>query len=118
MAKLYSIRELELNSGVEPETFEQFVREEWACLPPFPGLRQRILRGERGVRAGKYLFVMEWDSIERWLEVVPREGQSSEEFRQWRQQDASEGFSRFLELVSVPGGAATSYTAYVDISEP
>jgi hypothetical protein len=66
MAKLYSIRELELNPGVTPEAFEQFVRDEWADLKPFPGLRHRVLRGERGVRTGKYLFLMEWDSAERW----------------------------------------------------
>ena len=115
MPKLYSIRELELKPGVPAAQFEQFVRDEYLRMPPFAGLTLHMLRGERGVRTGKYVFLMEWDSADRWREALPQEGQASDEFRQWLEQHQLAQRLRDYAEVTGSDGPRT-YTAYVDLA--
>jgi hypothetical protein len=115
MARAYSVRELELKPGVTDEEFERFLRDEWARVQPFRGLRALVLKGERGQRTGKYLLVYEWESVERWLETYPSVRETSEEMRQFGAANA-QVVERFQALAEVPGGAGVAYTAYREIA--
>ena len=124
MDKVYGVRELELKPGVSEVEFERFVREEWSKAPPFPGLRLRVLKGQRGARTGKYLWLWEWESYARWREAFPEEREdpaeaqrSSDEVRQWSEAHQAAVGKRFQALAEVPGGVHTSYREVVTLGE-
>jgi hypothetical protein len=56
MARVVGLHEVELRPGADPAEFER-VATEVVSLPMFEGWTTRLLKGERGVRAGKYLLV-------------------------------------------------------------
>lgn len=64
MAKVFGIHPFTLKQGVNPETFEQFVRETVPNLPALKGVTLSILKGDRGDRAGEYLMLIETESVE------------------------------------------------------
>jgi hypothetical protein len=112
MAKAFSIREVELKPGIAEDQFERFLRDEFPQQPQFPGARSYVLKGERGQRAGKYLWVMEWETVERWRETWPN-GEPSDELRRWT--EAHQSGSGLSDYVDVPGGIGTAYTAYREV---
>jgi hypothetical protein len=56
MARVVGLHEIELRPEADPVEFER-VAAEVVSLPMFEGWTTRLLKGERGVRAGKYLLV-------------------------------------------------------------
>jgi hypothetical protein len=50
------LHEIELRPGADPAEFER-VTAEVVSLPMYEGWTSRLLKGARGVRAGKYLLV-------------------------------------------------------------
>lgn len=115
MAKAYSIREVALREGVTEADFERFLREEFPRVPQFPGTRSYVLKGVRGQHTGGYLWIMEWESMARWQQSWPAEGQPSDELRAWN--DAQRGQPGLYSYVTVPGGAATAYTVYEEVGD-
>jgi hypothetical protein len=83
MAKLFGMHEIELHSGVKPEDFERFVVEELNRSQLFPGVATHVLKGDRGEREGKYLFMMEFESTESRDRLFPTPGQASEEAQRY-----------------------------------
>ena len=115
MAKVVAVRELELKPGVTAEAFERFVREEWNALPPLPGLRVPVLKALRGQRMGKYLWLWEWETVERWQETVPPPGVASAELQQYLTANQAL-WDKFDTFATVPGGGK-AFTDYAEIGE-
>ena len=64
MPKLFGLHEIELQPGVEPDEYERFFAEEVAPTVELQGWKTHLLRGDRGERAGKYLVLLEIESLE------------------------------------------------------
>lgn len=62
---VFGIHHLALKPGVEPAEFERFAAEEWtpAFDELYPGVKTRIVKGERGRAPGTYLLVFEIGSL-------------------------------------------------------
>src|SRR5262245_52617095 len=71
-----SVREFELRSGVKPQEFEKYARDELthALSQAKTGTRFRILKGDRGDRKGGYLLIWEFESVAARNEFFPKEG--------------------------------------------
>ncbi len=65
MAKVFSIHMLALKQEVQEEAFERFVREEWNpnFVPP-PSFTGYLLKGVKGDRQGRYLWIWEFESVD------------------------------------------------------
>ena len=75
MPKVYGIHTVELRPGVEPGEFEAFALGKF--LPALNSLNAagcefHLLRADRGVREGKYIFMMIFNSIETRNRYFPR----------------------------------------------
>ncbi|WP_344091465.1 hypothetical protein [Microbacterium deminutum] len=55
MGKIYGLQSLELRPGVEDEDFERFLLSRAEQLPPLPGWRIALLKGEPATRSGNTL---------------------------------------------------------------
>ena len=118
MAKLFGMHELELRPGVTPAEFEQFVKQELSQLRHRGGEVTYVLKGERGERAGKYLFVFEYPSVEQRNLDTPGPNQDSEELTAWLQEHHAEVgalFERLSTFVAPDRDIGMHYTDYVQI---
>jgi hypothetical protein len=112
---VFSIREFELRSGVKPEEFETYVRQELthALSQAKTGAHFRILRGDRGDRKGGYILIWEFESVAARNEFFPKEGggASSACQQQWKRiKLAMEKFSIYVK-------EKHSYTDYITIAD-
>ena len=82
MPKLVCIHEIELSEGADPAEFERLFTEGAAELP-LPGWKVQLLRGDRGVRTGKYAYLMEIESVDARDRFFPQDDSDSEEFARW-----------------------------------
>jgi hypothetical protein len=83
MAKVLGMHTIELKPGCDPKEFEEFMMTE--ALPTYgkvPGQTGRLLKGDRGERAGKYLLIVELESPERRDHIYPSEGGVAEDVQQ------------------------------------
>lgn len=83
MAKVFGMHMIALLPGVKAEDFEKFVAEEVYPIPSFEGVEFYLLKGDRGDRDGKYLWVMEIESVERRDQLFPSPGEMSPEVQQF-----------------------------------
>jgi hypothetical protein len=83
MAKVFGIHMVALKPRVKAEDFEKFVTEEVYPLPWFEGIESYLLKGDRGDREGKYLWVFEIESVETRDRYFPSPGKASEEAQQF-----------------------------------
>jgi hypothetical protein len=87
MSKVYSIHLIALKAGVSWAEFERFYRDEFSGITPPRGMAIRLLKGDRGDRAGRYAMMFEFESESRRTELYPEAGpaakQLSEEFMQF-----------------------------------
>lgn len=110
-----SVREFELRSGVKPEEFENYARQELtrALSQAKTGTRFRVLKGDRGDRKGGYLLIWEFDSVAARNEFFPKEGGGASPACQlaWKRiKLAMEKFSIYVK-------EKRSYTDYVTVAE-
>lgn len=113
MSKVYGLHEIELLPGVDPEAFERMVAET-ATAMPYEGWTYRLLKGERGVRNGKYLMMMEIASIEARDRYAPTaDGPYSEEVQEWERRNAAL-MERWRAMATMPG-ENTVFTDYVEV---
>ena len=82
MARLVCIHEIELTSGADAGEFERLFTE-GLTQPELPGWKTRLLKGDRGKRAGKYAVLFEIESPEARDRYFPAEGQESEELNRF-----------------------------------
>lgn len=112
---VYSIREFELKSGVNAAQFDAFVRKELANAvgPDTEGMKLRILKGDRGERKGRYLFIWEFDSVATRNRYFPREGGGSSPAFQSAMDHMKIVFNKFSNFVN----EHLAYTDYVQVSD-
>ncbi len=82
MSKVFGIHMIALKPGVKGEDFEKFVTEEIYPLPETEGWKGYLLKGDRGDREGRYLWMWEVESIEARDRGSPTPGEMSEESQQ------------------------------------
>jgi hypothetical protein len=85
MVRVFGIHEVELNPGVSEAEFEQFTLGKF--LPALknlqvPGVKFHLLKGDRGARAVKYLFLMIFDHVDLRDRYFPAPNQPSQELLQ------------------------------------
>ncbi len=116
MAKVLGIHELELKSGASGDKFERFFREEVLSGPSLPGVRLQLLKGERGVREGKYLVITEIDSQAVRDQHFPLDGEASAEAQAyWSSAEVQHIWDQWGNLATQPGDTAT-WTDYVVVA--
>jgi hypothetical protein len=113
MAKVFGMHVVALKPGVKAEDFEKFVTEEVYPLPWFEGIENYLLKGDRGDREGKYLWVIEIESVETRDRYFPSPGEMSEEVQQFSAAHAAvfEKWDTFATPISV------IYTDYVVVGK-
>jgi hypothetical protein len=118
MPTVYGLHEIELQPGVEPDEYERFFAEEIAPSPMLPGWRVQLLKGDRGVRAGKFLVLLEIESLEARDRYFPNPGEESEESTRFFEQhpEAAAVWEKWQKLG--PFGSKTDVsTDYVAVAE-
>jgi hypothetical protein len=118
MAKVFGLHEIELSPGVTNEEYERFVREKVTSLANFPGWNWYLLKGDRGQRDGKYLLLLEIESVAARDRFAPMPDQESEEARKFAEAHPEDAavYAELEKLGSVPG-VSTLYTDYVVVAE-
>ena len=114
MARLLGVHEVELRPGADAAEFERLAAEV-ASLPMFEGWSFRLLKGERGVRTGKYLLVFDIVSPEARDRYYPKEGQASDESGRFDQQnpEAANAWER-LHALTTDSDVATDYVVIAE----
>jgi hypothetical protein len=110
-----SVREFELRSGVKPEEFENYARQELthALSAAKTGTRFRILKGDRGDRKGGYLLILEFESVAARNEFFPKEGGGASPACQ----QAWKRIKLAMEKFNIYVKEKRSYTDYVTVAE-
>lgn len=113
MAKLFGVDEIELKPGVTEEEFESFLKEEttleWVSDLHSVGWYPHIVKGVAGDRDGKYLLLMEVESVETRDRFYADE--ISEDIKQWFETHPSVGkfWEKFGTLTTKEGVHETNY---------
>ena len=108
MAKVHGLHEIELRPGADPALFEQLVASA-ADMENFAGWTPYLLKGERGERKGKYMLLLEIESLAARCDV-PDSGPTAEMEELSRQ--AAPFWERWRELATAPRDE-TVFTDYV-----
>ena len=117
MGRIYGLHSLELRPGVSGEEFERFLTSDAGRLPPIPGWRIALLKGERGDQVGQYLALVEVDSIEARNRVSPNGGMDdTAEGREWLAV-AGPILEKLLDYVVHLPGQDAPYTDYQEVAE-
>ena len=120
MTRVFGLHEIELNPGVKEEDFENFFRNEVAKAPLYPGWSARLLKGDRGARNGKYLMLVDIDSVEARDRFAPGDNQSSEETKQFDEQHKDKlepVFEKWAAFSPTQLGVNSIYTDYLVLEE-
>ena len=109
MPKVYGIHEIELRPGADPAAFERLCAE-GARMVGFEGWKPILLKGERGARKGKYLMIVEIESLAARDRYSPDSGPTAEA----EALDAQTGdfWARWQQFAVVPG-EGDIFTDYV-----
>jgi hypothetical protein len=115
MAKVLGMHTIELKPGVNEQEFEEFIKTD--VLPVYrkvAGQTVHLLKGDRGERGGKYLVLIELESVERRDHIYPLAGGVAEDVQQLvgNVDPIWEKFSTFAEGFPDP-----AFTDYVMVSD-
>ena len=77
------IEPVTLRPGVTEADFERFVTEQYYAMTRLSGEEGYLLKGDRGDRAGKYMLLIAYDSVEVRNRRSTSGGELSREMRQW-----------------------------------
>ena len=72
MAKVFGMHAIDLKPGVDEQEFEEFIKAD--VLPIYnmvPGQAVHLVKGDRGERSGKYLMLIELESVQRRDHIYP-----------------------------------------------
>ena len=89
MSKVFGMHMISLLPGVKAEDFEKFVMEEVYPVPNPEGWKNYLLKGDRGDREGKYLWMSEFESVEARDRLFPSPGEMSKEAQQFLEAQAA-----------------------------
>lgn len=115
MAKVSEMHTFELKPLVDEKTFEEFVLKELCPIyRRVPGQAAQLLKGDRGERAGKYLILVEVESVERRDQIYPPGAEDGyPEEIQALLGNVEAVWDRFFTFVEPD----TSYTSYVMLGD-
>lgn len=110
MSKFFGIHQVELKSGVTEAEFEKFLK----TVKNGPTITNRVLKGVRGERKGKYIILAEAKSMEDRDQWFTDEDELNEAGKQWFEDhpDVAQWFETLDELSS---GFGVTFTDYVEI---
>ncbi|MGZ9224938.1 MAG: hypothetical protein ACXW4M_05225, partial [Anaerolineales bacterium] len=116
----FGMHEIELNPGIKEEDFENFFLKEMSTAPLYPGWSMRLLKGDRGARAGKYLMLIDIESAEARDRFAPGPNQGSEETDQFQEEhkevlDAL--FQKWATFSHTNFGENLNYTDYLVLND-
>lgn len=103
-----AIHQLELNSGVNSNEFEAFVLEN--IIPTYnnmKGQKAMLLKGDRGVRSGKYAIVLMFESEDDRNRIYPASGGFVGDFGEK---------SMWEKFRSMAKGIGEAHTDYVEVT--
>ena len=109
MAQVLGIHEIELKPGVAGEEFERYFTQEVVPANQIPGVQLRLLKGDRGERAGRYAVLFEVESVELRARYWPQHGVETEEVQQYTG-ELEAVLARWEQLAS---GIDDNFTDYV-----
>jgi hypothetical protein len=114
MARLVCIHEIELANGTDAVEFERLFTE-GATQPELAGWKTRLLRGDRGERAGKYAILYEIESPEARDRYFPAEDQESEDLNRFVAEHPAEAeFWQRLQALLTGREVVTDYLVVVE----
>ena len=114
MARLLGIHEIQLVEGADAVEFERLFTE-GAAQPGLPGFKTRLLKGERGERAGEYAILFEIESTEARDRYFPAQDQLSEEGERYlAERPAEADFRQRLEAFYSDNEIVTDYLVVVE----
>ncbi len=113
MSKVFGLHTIALKPGVDAKDFEKFVADAVSSFPPFAGVEFYLLKGDRGDREGRYLWAIEFASIEVRQRHFPAPNEMSPEAQQ--QMASWAPFFEKWETYATPINVI--YTDYVDVSK-
>jgi hypothetical protein len=82
MSKVFGMHTIALKPGVKAEDFEKFMEGVLSAPSPMAGVEMHLLKGDRGDREGKYLWLIEFASLEARQRYFPAPGESTAEAQQ------------------------------------
>ena len=108
------VHQFVLNDGVDAKEFEAFVLGE--ILPLYnevEGQTVSLMKGDRGLRTGKYSMVFVFPSVEARNRIYPPEGGNSEDF-----DEIFEGTDAVFEKMDafIVGDLGVNFTDYVKVT--
>lgn len=89
MSKIFGMYLISLLPGVKDENFEKFILEEVNPVSSFEDWKTYLLKGDRGDREGKYLWMIEFESVEARDRLFPSPGEQSKEVQQFLEAQAA-----------------------------
>lgn len=105
---IYSIHELEIKPDVDLKEFETFVMNELAPIyNKMKGQKLILVKGDRGIRAGKYAIMLTFENIEDRNRIYPPEGGLVGDF------GGEDIWDKFSSMVST--GLGEIHTDYVKV---
>jgi hypothetical protein len=108
--EVYSIHELEIKPDVDPKEFETFVMKEIAPIyNNMKGQNLTLVKGDRGLRTGKYAIILTFESIEDRNRIYPPSGEFVGDFGS---EDIWDKFGSML--IKGLGEAHTDYVHVID----
>lgn len=108
MAKVFGMHLITLHPGVKAEDFEKFVMEEVYSVASFEGFNYYLLKGDRGDREGKYLWMIEVESVEVRNRIFPSPGGMSKEAQQFFETHAAV-FEKWANFATPMDDISTDY---------
>ncbi len=113
MSKVFGLHTIALKPGVNANDFEKFVADAMSALPSFAGVEFYLLKGDRGDREGRYLFTIEFASVEARQRYFPAPNEVSPEAQQ-----LMAGWAPFFDKwESYATPINVIYTDYVEVSK-
>jgi hypothetical protein len=120
MTRVFGMHEIELNPSVNEEEFENFFLQEMAPASIFPGWSIHLLKGDRGMREGKYLVLFEIESTEARDRFAPAPSQSNEatdQFLEKNKEILEPIFQKWATFSPTDLGANLNYTDYLVLND-
>ncbi len=106
MAKVFSIHTIEPRPSVSASQIEQALSEATYSVP---GQTVYLLKGNRGARAGQYVILAEFESVELRDRYFPATGEASEEWQRLAAPFTAE-LEQIGALTTWPDPQFTDYT--------
>ncbi|AIR60516.1 hypothetical protein RJE46_21160 [Cedecea neteri] len=115
--RVVGLHNLALRSGVSPQTFDAFIRDNVHRIDDYPGWKFHMLKGTGGNRIEQYLVMLEIESLASLNSFHPELDVSTEKSLQFVKdhQESERMYDEWRELASF-SGAPQLYTDYITIA--